>query len=259
MRHSLPLFDDTAAITPASAQAPHLNHCFDAVPSDWRPITEAFRHSAAGQALVSRIQTDIAAGHTIYPHDVFAALRLTRLADVRVVILGQDPYHGPGQAHGLAFSVPDGVKVPPSLRNIYKELQRDVGMAPPVSGNLSDWAERGVLLLNTSLTVRDNEAGSHAGWGWEVLTDALIARVAATPSPKAFLLWGGHAKRKRALIEAQMTDLPDVHQLVLESNHPSPLSANHGATPFIGCGHFSQVHSFCLTHWPDAQLPWMAK
>jgi uracil-DNA glycosylase len=217
--------------------------CFDAVPSDWRPITDAFRHSAAGQTLLNRLHAELSAGHTVYPKDVFAALRLTRLADVRVVILGQDPYHGPGQAHGLAFSVPDGVKIPPSLRNIYKELQRDMGMAPPLSGNLSAWAERGVLLLNTALTVRANEAGSHAGWGWEALTDALMAHVAAQPSPKVFMLWGAHAQRKRERIE-QAGAANQAPQLILSCNHPSPLSAMRGNTPFIGCGHFGQAQAW---------------
>jgi len=252
MIRALPLFDDATAITLPAALAPNLNDCFDAVPSDWRPITEAFRHSTAGQALFGRIQTDIAAGHTIYPLDVFAALRLTRLADVRVVILGQDPYHGPGQAHGLAFSVPDGVKVPPSLRNIYKELQRDLGIMPPASGNLSAWATRGVLLLNTSLTVRDNEAGSHASWGWEALTDALMARVAAQPSPKVFMLWGAHAQRKSDLIQASQGAGP---QQVLMCNHPSPLSALRGETPFIGSGHFSQCCSWLHAQQAAAACP----
>lgn len=233
-----------------------LSACFEAVPADWRTVTDAFRRSTAGQALIQRLEAELQAGHTVYPQDIFAALRLTRLADVRVVILGQDPYHGPDQAHGLAFSVPDGIKVPPSLRNIYKELQRDLGVSPPASGNLSLWAQRGVLLLNSSLTVRAKEAGSHAGWGWETLTDAVVAYVAASPSPKAFLLWGAHAKRKRTLIEAHMQGQPTEHGLILEANHPSPLSANHGATPFIGCSHFSQVQSFYLQHWPQVALPW---
>jgi len=174
---------------------------------------------------------------------VFAALKLTRRAQVRVVILGQDPYHGPNQAHGLAFSVLPGVKVPPSLRNIYKEIQRDLAIAPPTHGCLQSWAEQGVLLLNTTLTVADARAASHAGWGWDVLTDLLIAAVAQDIGPKVFMLWGAHAQRKRALIEGHAQR----HELLL-SNHPSPLSATRGAVPFIGCGHFRAAQDFWARH-----------
>jgi uracil-DNA glycosylase len=212
---------------------------FDAVPDDWRPLTEAFRHSATGRALIQRVEHSRLAGDTLYPGDVFAALRLTRRSQVRVVILGQDPYHGPNQAHGLAFSVLPGVKVPPSLRNLYKELQRDLSLAPPQHGCLQAWAEQGVLLLNTTLTVADGQAASHAGWGWDVLTDDLIEAVAADPGPKVFMLWGAHAQRKRALIEGHVQP----HELLF-SNHPSPLSATRGPLPFIGCGHFRTARDF---------------
>ncbi|MGH6647869.1 uracil-DNA glycosylase [Aquabacterium sp.] len=230
----------------AGAEAPagnrlrsSLNDCFDAVPDDWRGLTDAFRHGAVGQALIQRVEQRRLAGDTIYPGDVFAALRLTRRAQVRVVILGQDPYHGPNQAHGLAFSVLPGVKVPPSLRNIYKEIQRDLGLAPPSHGCLQTWAREGVLLLNTTLTVAEAEAASHAGWGWDVLTDLLIAAVAQDVGPKVFMLWGAHAQRKRALIEGH----GQKHELLL-SNHPSPLSATRGPAPFIGCGHFGAARDF---------------
>ncbi|RZL02018.1 MAG: uracil-DNA glycosylase [Rubrivivax sp.] len=216
-----------------------LNDVFDAVPEDWRPLTESFRHSAVGQALIQRVDASRLAGDTIYPGDVFAALKLTRRAQVRVVILGQDPYHGPHQAHGLAFSVLPGVKVPPSLRNIYKEIQRDLGMAPPAHGCLRTWAQEGVLLLNTTLTVAEAQAASHAGWGWEVLTDLVIAAVAQDAGPKVFMLWGAHAQRKRDLIEG-----PGQRHEVLLSNHPSPLSATRGPLPFIGCGHFRAAQDF---------------
>jgi uracil-DNA glycosylase len=216
-----------------------LHEQFDQVPSDWRDLTEAFRRSAAGQALIGRVDAARQAGHTLYPGDVFAALRLTRRQQVRVVILGQDPYHGPEQAHGLAFSVRPGVKSPPSLRNIFKELQRDLGVSAPTSGDLTAWATQGVCLLNTSLTVQADAAGSHSGWGWEILTDALIEAMARDPQPKVFMLWGAHAQRKRPLIDAAQAA-----HLVLQCNHPSPLSANRGAEPFMGCGHFGRAQAF---------------
>ena len=219
-----------------------LNDCFDAVPSDWRELTESFRHTPVGQDLIRRVDQSVLAGDTLYPGDVFAALTLTRRAQVRVVILGQDPYHGPEQAHGLAFSVLPSVKVPPSLRNIYKEIQRDLGITPPLHGCLQTWARDGVLLLNTTLTVADATAASHAGWGWDVLTDLIIAAVAQDAGPKVFMLWGAHAQRKRALIEGSAHR----HEVLL-SNHPSPLSASRGPLPFIGCGHFSSAQKF----WAD--------
>lgn len=235
---------------PASTPAPGglaqpLSDLFDAVPPDWREVTEPFRTRPVGQALIARVDAACRQGTTVYPADVFAALRHTRRSLVKVVILGQDPYHGPGQAHGLAFSVPPGQAIPPSLRNIRKELARDLGLTPPGHGCLQAWAERGVLLLNTVLTVEAAQAASHAGWGWEALTDALIAAVAADAPPCVFLLWGAHAQRKRALIEQAMShsEARATH-LILQANHPSPLSATRGATPFIGCGHFGQAQAF---------------
>ncbi|HET6788528.1 MAG TPA: uracil-DNA glycosylase [Aquabacterium sp.] len=212
---------------------------FDRVPADWRPLTDAFRRSDRGQALIARVDAARQSGHTLYPGDVLAALRLTRRDEVRVVILGQDPYHGPNQAHGLAFSVRAGVKIPPSLRNIFKELQRDLGLTAPASGELTAWAERGVCLLNTSLTVEAECAGSHAGWGWEDLTDTLIEAMARDAQPKVFMLWGAHAQRKAPLIEVAGSG-----HLILQCNHPSPLSASRGPAPFIGCGHFGQAAAF---------------
>lgn len=214
---------------------------FDRVPDDWRGVTDAFRDSAVGQALIERIDARQRAGATLYPGDVFAALRHTPRHRVRVVILGQDPYHGPGQAHGLAFSVQRGVKIPPSLRNMFKERQRDLGLPPAPHGDLTAWADEGVLLLNTTLTVEDGQAASHAGWGWEVLTDLLIAAAAADASPKVFMLWGAHAQRKRSLIEGNSLEAA---RLVLQCNHPSPLSASRQPSPFVGCGHFGQAQRF---------------
>lgn len=239
----VPLKPGAPTAAPAALAQP-LSSLFDAVPPDWRAVTEPFRASALGQALIARVDAACCQGATVYPADVFAALRHTRRDQVKVVILGQDPYHGPGQAHGLAFSVPPGQAIPPSLRNIRKELARDLGLTPPAHGCLQAWAERGVLLLNTVLTVEATQAASHAGWGWEVLTDALIAAVAADAHPCVFLLWGAHAQRKRALIEQATPQRKGAAHLILQANHPSPLSATRGPAPFIGCGHFGQVQAF---------------
>jgi len=180
------------------------------------------------------------AGARIFPrgNDWFNALALTPLPAVRAVILGQDPYHGPGQAHGLCFSVLPGVRPPPSLVNMFKELREDIGFAPPGHGYLAHWARQGVLLLNSVLTVEMGQAGAHAGKGWERFTDAVIARVAAQAEPVAFLLWGSHAQKKAGFVQ-------DVAQggrhLVLRAPHPSPLSAYNG---FFGCRHFSRANDF---------------
>ncbi|MBX3659500.1 MAG: uracil-DNA glycosylase [Ramlibacter sp.] len=207
------------------------------VAADWRPALEAFLSSPAGGQLGRFIEARLAAGATIYPPQPFRALELTPLAGVRMVILGQDPYHGPGQAEGLAFSVAPGVKLPPSLRNIFKELQREFGAPVPTQGSLQDWARQGVLLLNTCLTVEDGQPASHARQGWEVLTDALLAAVAARPQPCVYLLWGAQAQAKAALIE-QTAAANGGEALVLRANHPSPLSALRPPVPFLGCGHF---------------------
>jgi uracil-DNA glycosylase len=209
------------------------------VAGGWTPVVEAWRASPAGQGVEAFLAQRRAAGALIYPSEPYRALQLTPLDSVKVVILGQDPYHGPGQAEGLAFSVPRGLKkLPPSLRNIYKELQRDLGLPPPGHGHLGAWAERGVLLLNTCLTVEDGAPASHARFqkdgGWEALTDALIKAAAADPAPKVFMLWGAHAQAKAPLIAAT-----GPQHLILQSNHPSPLSASRPPLPFIGNGHFS--------------------
>lgn len=235
-----------AQAAPVPALSRPLGELFDEVPQDWRPLTDVFRASPAGQALIARVDAARQAGAVVYPDDVFAALRLTRRADVRVLILGQDPYHGPGQAHGLAFSVREGVPVPPSLRNIRKEIQRELGLPASAHGCLQSWAERGVLLLNTVLTVQAGEAGSHAGWGWELLTDALAQALVADAGPRVVMLWGAHAQRKAPLLEAARRasgqSLEDL--LVLQSNHPSPLSATRGPLPFVGNGHFGRAAAF---------------
>lgn len=175
----------------------------------------------------------------VYPPepDTYAALRLTPLPTVRAVILGQDPYHGPGQAHGLAFSVRRGTAIPPSLRNVLAELRDDLGVPVPRHGDLSHWAVQGVLLLNATLTVRAGAAASHQGRGWETFTDAVIRLVAERPEPVAFVLWGAAARRKKPLIGA--------HHLVVESAHPSPLSAANG---FLGSRPFSRIDAFLASH-----------
>ncbi len=165
---------------------------------------------------------------------IFSAFNLTPLPAVRVVIIGQDPYHGFGQAHGLCFSVPDGVQVPPSLVNIYKELHDDLGIPVPKSGNLEKWAKQGVLLLNATLTVRAGQAGSHQGKGWEVFTNTVIKTVSDLRAGVVFLLWGKYAQDKRSLIDAQK-------HFILTAPHPSPLSASRG---FFGCKHFSKTNKF---------------
>ncbi|MCC2674395.1 MAG: ung [Ramlibacter sp.] len=204
----------------------------------WRPLVDDFLQSPQGEGLSRFLRERIAAGAVIYPPRPLRALELTPLSSVHAVVLGQDPYHGPGQAEGLAFSVPDGVKLPPSLRNIFKELGRQ-----PASGSLKEWARRGVLLLNTCLTVEDGKPASHAKRGWEQLTDALVERVAATASPCVYFLWGAHAQAKAPLIQAAAARASrDV--LILQSNHPSPLSASRLPVPFLGCGHFRQAREW---------------
>ncbi len=216
------------------------------VAAGWRGTTDDFFASAIGQKLLHFLQARLAAGAVIFPPCPLRALELTPPESARVVILGQDPYHGRGQAEGLAFSVAPGVPLPPSLRNIFKELERDLGVPAPAfpqpGGSLIRWARHGVLLLNTCLTVEEGQAGSHAGHGWEALTDALIARVAQGSRPVVFMLWGAHAQSKRALIPANRG------HLVLLANHPSPLSATRGPRPFIGCGHFGAAKAFREQH-----------
>ncbi|MFO0124255.1 MAG: uracil-DNA glycosylase [Inhella sp.] len=201
----------------------------------WAEVVEPWWHGA--HALRARLSERESAGATLYPPDPWRALRLTPLDQVRVVILGQDPYHGPGQAEGLAFSVPKGIKPPPSLRNLLAEWSRDLSLPLPPSGHLGAWACHGVLLLNTVLTVEDGWPAAHARWGWESLTDALIRRASEHQAPKAFLLWGAHAQAKSALVDAR-------RHLVLQANHPSPLAARRPPIPFLGCGHFGLAQAW---------------
>lgn len=221
-----------------------LAECLAEVPAEWQPVLAAWRESAAGRGLIHWVDARQSAGATIYPVQPLRALVLTPLFAVRVVILGQDPYHRSGQAEGLAFSVPEGCARPPSLRNMDIELERDEAIVSTHSTSLVPWAEKGVLLLNTTLTVEEGAPASHAKKGWEALSDALIQAVAASARPKVFLLWGAHAQAKAALVAAA----PGGPRLVLQANHPSPLSARRPPQPFIGCGHFGLARRFLADH-----------
>ena len=212
----------------------------EAVPESWRAALAPVLASPEARRLGGWLTREEAGGKAIYPPrgQRLRALELTPLDAVKVVILGQDPYHGPGQAHGLCFSVPERVQTPPSLVNIYKELESDLGVPRRSHGNLEHWARQGVLLLNTCLTVEAGKAGSHAGKGWEAITDAAVAAVAAREQPSVFILWGNHARGKAAKVPelAQGT-----RHLVLASPHPSPLSAHGG---FFGSKPFSKANAF---------------
>lgn len=216
----------------------------DAVPPSWREALDPVLATPEARRLGGFLKAEEAAGKAVYPPRGvrLAALDLTPLDTVKVVILGQDPYHGPGQAHGLSFSVQPGVRVPPSLVNIYKELHTDLGLPIPKHGNLTRWAEQGVLLLNNSLTVEDGKPASHKGKGWEAITDAVVAAVAAKADPCVFLLWGSHARKKAQNVPGLG---PGSHHLVLTAPHPSPLSAHTG---WFGCRHFSQANAFLESH-----------
>jgi uracil-DNA glycosylase len=264
---NLPLFSEKIAglDTPGGSLAEWVPKRWPTAP-DWVPVIQHFLGSDSARELGNFIGERIAAGATIYPLEPFRALDLTPLAKVRVVILGQDPYHGPGQAQGLAFSVAAGVPLPPSLRNIYKEIARDklaqpgafsptgavrTPLAPTsgqsVNGSLVRWASQGVLLLNTCLSVEKDRPASHSKKGWEVLTDNIIEAVWASPRPVVFMLWGAHAQARQALMVSNGASSAGRH-LVLTANHPSPLSALRAPKPFIGCGHFGQANAFLTAH-----------
>jgi uracil-DNA glycosylase len=215
-----------------------LSHVLDRAPPSWARIVRAWRDSPAGRQLEAFVVERQAAGATIYPAQVLRALELTARDQVRVVILGQDPYHGEDQAEGLAFSVPRGQRIPPSLRNVFKELQRDLHLPPPVHGHLAAWARQGVLLLNTCLSVEAGRPTSHAKQGWEALTDQIIETLSEDLSPKVYMFWGAHAQNKATWPQT------GGHHAVLLANHPSPLSARRGPLPFLGCGHFSAANHF---------------
>lgn len=213
---------------------------------DWTDVVEEQERQPYFRDLAEFVDIE-RAKHSIYPHqgDVYKALQLTSRADTRVVLLGQDPYHGAGQAHGLSFSVPTGVALPPSLRNIMKERESDVGIPVSSHGNLASWATQGVLLLNSTLTVRDGEAGSHRGRGWETFTDALLTAVNEKDRRVVFVLWGSTAQQKLPLITRN-------HHVVLRAPHPSPLSAHRG---FFGSSPFSRINN-ALEEVGGAPIDW---
>ncbi|SSC10049.1 Uracil-DNA glycosylase, family 1 [thiotrophic endosymbiont of Bathymodiolus puteoserpentis (Logatchev)] len=207
---------------------------------NWHPQVNNLLQSKSGENLKAFLQQEKQARKIIFPHsnNWFKAFELTPFNDVKVVILGQDPYHNDGQAHGLSFSVPDGVTIPPSLRNIYIELQSDLGVVPNTSGNLEHWAKQGVLLLNSVLTVEKNSPGSHAQSGWVDFTDGVIDIINAEKQNVVFLLWGAYAYKKAVLIDNNK-------HLVLTATHPSPFSAHKG---FFGCKHFSKANKHLKMH-----------
>lgn len=207
--------------------------------TDWNPLLRAEFERDYWKPLQRFVDDERERGPVYPPRDqVFNALHLTPYADTRVMILGQDPYHGSGQAHGLAFSVQREVRIPPSLVNVHKELATDLDISPPDHGNLESWAQRGVLLLNTTLTVRSGQAASHQGKGWEIFTDRVIEVVNDKPEHVVFILWGGHARKKKSLIDA-------ARHTIVESAHPSPLSAHNG---FFGSRPFTRANQALAAH-----------
>lgn len=214
--------------------------------NDWDKVLKDVFSSEQYETLREFLIQEYAA-QTIYPDqaDIFNALKATPFQKVRAVILGQDPYHGPNQAHGMAFSVKEGVRVPPSLINIFKELQAEFGLPIPDHGNLAGWAKEGVLLLNAILTVRAGKPMSHKGKGWEKITDTIIERLSQREEPIVFLLWGSPAQKKAALID-------ESRHLVLKTTHPSPLSAHRG---FLGCGHFKRANEFLKANG-EGEIDW---
>ncbi len=216
---------------------------------NWSELIGDLKRDEPFVRAMAHVERRLKDGAVIYPprHQIFNAFRLTPLARLKVVILGQDPYHGPGQAHGLCFSVPFGIEQPPSLKNILKELADDLGCSPPNHGCLIHWAQQGVLLLNASLTVEAGRPQSHAHIGWTEFTDQVIQRISEHCDHLVFMLWGAFARRKKALIHAKHT--------ILEAPHPSPLSAHRG---FLGCRHFSKANQALMAHGQspiDWQLP----
>lgn len=207
------------------------------ISSEWDAILEEEFSSPEYLALREFLKKEYSQ-YTVYPsmYDIFNSMKYTSFEKVKVVLLGQDPYHNVGQAMGLSFSVPDGIDVPPSLVNMYKELYAETGIKPKPTGNLTGWARQGVLLLNAVLTVREHQANSHKGKGWEFFTDSIIKKISDKKEHVVFLLWGGNARSKKRLID-------DKKHLVLECAHPSPLSAYNG---FFGCGHFVKTNEYLI-------------
>ncbi len=218
-----------------------------AIPADWQQALEAEFSKPYFETLSTFVDQEYSSGGEIFPprHLIFNALQRCALNRVKVVIIGQDPYHDVGQAHGLCFSVNDGVKIPPSLVNIFKEIERDLAIAPPTSGNLERWAEQGVLMLNAVLTVEAHKAASHSKKGWEKFTDAIIKAVADNNIGVVYMLWGKYAQSKCAMVDP-------AKNLILQSVHPSPLSAYRG---FLGCSHFSQTNAY-LAQRGESPIEW---
>ena len=217
--------------------------------NDWNEVLKDEFNAEYYQVLRGFLKYEYSA-ETIYPsmYDIFNAFKATPYSEVKVVILGQDPYHQPSQAHGMCFSVKKGVRLPPSLRNIYREISRDLGIEMGEDGYLMPWAKQGVLLLNTVLTVRRGQPMSHEGYGWERFTDAVLKKLNKRKKPVIFLLWGAPARKKAKLIT-------DRRHVILEAAHPSPLSAHYG---FFGCGHFSKVNEI-LQSWGEKPIDWQIK
>jgi uracil-DNA glycosylase len=211
------------------------------LPLGWQEVIAPWWQTDQAQALCAYIDQRVHQGHSVYPAQVLRALHLSPLAQVKVVIVGQDPYHGPGQAQGLAFSVAQNQRPPPSLRNILTELQRDLGRAR-TNPDLSGWAQQGVLLLNTVFTVEQGQPASHAKRGWEPLSQRLVHAVAARNQPCVYMLWGAHAQQFEPLLA------DNTLACILKANHPSPLSARRPPTPFIGCGHFGLASRYLHDH-----------
>jgi uracil-DNA glycosylase len=213
------------------------------IEASWKEILSQEFSKSYFLQLVNFLKTERAAGKIVYPPGqlIFNAFNTTPFDKVKVLILGQDPYHGPGQAHGLCFSVPNGIVPPPSLINIFKELQSDIGLVPPKHGNLTHWAEQGVMLLNASLTVRANEPMSHANIGWAEFTNTVISKISALKKNVVFILWGKFAQEKQALID-------ETRHYLLKAAHPSPFSADKG---FFGCRHFSKTNEWLVGHGID--------
>ena len=213
----------------------------------WQELLKEQKASPHFQAALNFVARQEAEGKTVFPprDKIFEAFRLTDFESLKVVILGQDPYHGPNQAHGLCFSVQPGVPIPPSLKNIYKEMHSDLGIAHANHGHLTHWAEQGVFLLNTVLTVNQGDANSHRGQGWETFTDTVIQIISEQKEHVVFLLWGAPAQKKAALID-------DSKHSILRAPHPSPLSAHRG---FLGCQHFSKAND-CLKQHGQEPIDW---
>ena len=209
------------------------------ITEEWDEILKEEFNSPEYIALRNFLKTEYS-NHTVYPnmYDIFNSMKHTAFNDIKVVLLGQDPYHNEGQAMGLSFSVPEGIDKPPSLVNMFKELNAELGITPPSSGNLIGWARQGVLLLNTVLTVRAHQANSHKGKGWEFFTDSIIKKISDKRENVVFLLWGGNARSKKPLIDTKK-------HLILECAHPSPLSAYNG---FFGCGHYKKANEYLISH-----------